>query len=747
MMNYFSKMTNKDLFWLFVSVLFGFVISYLLMRPYIVNPNGSMYAIGGDAWTIYYNFSYHICHGIGSHLEAMAYPTGEYIYLTDAEGAFATLFQWISHHIIDLCPYSVGLIHGLNISFLVLAFMVMYFLLRALGVSNILSAFFGPLVILLSPQMLRFGGHFGLAYPFLIPLTMLWIIRKTKVGVFEKRDVLFGLTLLFFTFNNPYLGFSAAAIGIASSLFWFISNRKNYKTALLLFAIPALAIAIVFLNFKFNDPYSDRINLQWGFFYFNSELKGYLYPQGSLLGNLIKGLFEKPPSVEFEAMQNIGLASVLLWLFWFIYKVKNLKKPTLPLIFKIFLGASILIFLYSSAIIFSPFPRDWVENVLGFLLMFKASARLSWSLYFVLSIGGVLILNYWYNAIQNKIGKFFLVGIFFSLWIIELKSYIFPRFDHPAYENQFSISKNSEIQSILDQYHIDKSQYQAILALPKMMLTSDKFMSQLHWNTQYFSMRYSLVSGIPMISEILSRTPVSVSIRGIGLLSNPLIKKPFVNELDPKRNILIVLGKDHSLGDGEKYLLQQSDTIYDEKNYMLLSLKPQDINDTLSINYAKSQYLNHPIDSRNYIYNGFDNEGSDIVRYGNGARIFDKGKHIVLDTILPFSDTLELEFSCWTHIDNKKYSIGDWTLIVLDEQNKEKASYFISTRDSADIQGNWIRSNHRFHFKKGDRIRAIFNGKQSFIIDDLLLRPVDNEVIISDDSNDSFLYNGYLIEK
>jgi hypothetical protein len=741
------KMNNfKDWIGPLAAAFVCFYISFFMMGDYYFHPNEHMYAFGGDALTIYYDFSYHICHGSGSTLSAMAYPSGEYIYLTDAEGAFANVFQWIHNNVIDICDYGVGIINGLNAWLLLVAAIIMYYLLIAFGVNSLLSVLFAGPIILLSPPFIRLGGHFGLAYPFLIPLAVLWFVRKRNINKFEKRDLLFLATLLFFTFNNPYTGFSTAFILMACGAISILIDRKFTYANIAVIVAPVFCLLFAFITFKLNDPYHDRIALQWGFFNYKANLEGFLATPGSAIDYLINKIFGKGFKVEFEASQNIGLATILAFVSMFIFKYFRKGVSVFTTEYKIFMGGAALIFLYASAVIFAPFNREWVEEVLGSLLMFKASARMAWSLYFALTIGGVIIIDKLTKEIEGQFYKRLVYLVFLCLWVFEIKYYMGPKFENKHYENHFSIQKNEEIDKIIKASNIEIDQYQAILALPKMMSWSDKFMGNDHWNTQYFAMRTSLVTGLPMISAMLSRLPVSVSKDRLEFIANPLIERSLQYSFPNKKDLLIVVGTPHPRKAGEEFLISISDTLFFNKDFGLMRLPIERINNNRYIQSARSIYQDTIATPNISVDLSFDNEASEVAHYGMGAHKIDKGERVVIDTTLNIDTTTSVIFSCWTHIDHKKYGIGNWDIIVNESNGKEISKTNISTRDSNDVQDDWIRSETEITVNPGERVVAIFKSNQDFIIDELLIRPVSQNVIRSDKS-EWFLFNGYKVKK
>ena len=229
-------------------VALSLIACYAVFGSYLLSPNSSMTAFGGDAFVIYYDVMYHVCQvkDTGSQLMNMNHPFGEYIYMTDAEGALASLLKWLNYIGLPICDCVIGIMHSLMIYLLPVASLLMYFVLRAFNIRQASSVIFSVLIVFLSPIMIRFGGHYGLSYPFVFPLVMLWVIRKHNEPRFEWRDMIFAIVLLFFTFNNPYIGFSALGLALASALVSALTSMGKWsgiKRAILIGLVPLLVLA------------------------------------------------------------------------------------------------------------------------------------------------------------------------------------------------------------------------------------------------------------------------------------------------------------------------------------------------------------------------------------------------------------------------------------------------------------------------------------------------------------------------
>ncbi|MBK7009344.1 MAG: hypothetical protein IPH36_12320 [Saprospiraceae bacterium] len=100
---------------LLLVVILAIVLGWPMFGTYFFHPNQHMYAFGGDALTLYYNVAYHACYGNGSHLSSMAYPDGELIFLTDAQGSLALLLSGLRELGLPVCDYAVGIVNGLGV--------------------------------------------------------------------------------------------------------------------------------------------------------------------------------------------------------------------------------------------------------------------------------------------------------------------------------------------------------------------------------------------------------------------------------------------------------------------------------------------------------------------------------------------------------------------------------------------------------------------------------------------------------
>jgi hypothetical protein len=703
-----TQLLAKYLKWPLLTAIWCIILAWPLQGVYFIEPNQHMHAFGGDALAIYYNVAYHACHGSGLWLESMNYPHGELIFMTDAQGALSILISYL-----NLCEYSTGIINGLNAWSIIITAILIFFLLQSLEINSFGAALFSPLIVLLSPPMLRMFSHFGLAYPFLIPLAMLWFLRKTKIPTFEKRDLVVLLIFLFFGFNNPYF---SAQIGLfllgAGGIIFFL--KKYQKSSFIIAGMAILILLIPFLVLKFLDPVNDRIGLQWGYFYYYATLEGLIAPPDSIIDGILKYITGKGFQVKFEALMNLGIVVISISVLSVFFNKTKIPKYYLPLLI-----SSTLLFIYASAILLMPFERIWIEDKMGFLLMFKAVGRLAWPIYFTLTVLAVYFLTHW--------TKNYLIYIALaSVWIFEIHTYIRPFFKEHVHPNFFAKEYHEEIPN--------PERYQAILSIPKMMYWTDNFISEDNFFTQFYSMRLSLQSGLPLVNAMLSRMSIGQTSEAIELISHPYIEKSLPKKFPNSKDILVVLGAQHQpLTEGEQHLINQGEIIVEREWYSLYAISIDDFKPLLPDTNHKEPIW----------HSGFDQYTQHEGYFKQGALKVEKGQHQIFDYTSSMDTTFT--FNAWIKIDHRRYGVGYFEYRIYDTTGELILESKPDVRKSGNVHDDWIRAEQSLKLNSDQRLIIHFNTIRPQLIDDAMLSiEGENSMVKGEKAN---LVNGYKILK
>ena len=749
----------KQILGALAAVLFLFLLARPIFKDYFSEPNSMMYAFGGDALMLYYNTAYHTRYDDGSTLRSMNYPDGEYVYLTDAQGAISTTMQWINRNLVDISQQTVGFVNAINLYLLFVAVIFTFFLLRALKVHLYSAILFSPFIVLLSPQIHRMGGHFGLAYPFLIPMAMLWFLRKYRLGYVEKRDALMLGVSLFFTFNNAYTGFNVSFFLVLAGLLVFISEGfkwAQWKKPAIISGMGLLSLGLVFLNFKLFDPVPDRLNPQWGFFVFHASFEGLFHPQGSILYDWLTRNQIMAPLVQFEAMLNVGivttLALVLMLLLTLIAPLFRKYKPTLQRIapeHRVLIGASLILFLLAANTSLLPLSETWLEQNMSWLLMFKASARLGWTMFFALGVTAVVFLDKFFLLTSHK----YLVAIaLFAIaagWNAEINQYIKPRYKDVFHTNFFGQQKEAEMLAVLNQNKVNIDEYQAILSLPKMMAWSDKILSTLHFRTQITSTQLSLATGLPMVNAMLSRIGLQHTLERVQMYANPLVERTLLQKFPNQKDILLVIGTDPlpELSVGEKFLIDISERVVETKEYSLYRLKLSDLANNTIYQNAKADYAAGKGSKPIYHLN-FDEKKAEQAFYGAGSYQVNSKEEVLGTFVSPFEKDTIMNFSAWTYLDKGRWRCGFWVLKVKDQAGAELQTVAMETRKSNDVQDTWIRAEARCNLPKGGQVSVIaITETPPMMIDEVMLWPKGSIPVVDDPEAKTYLFENFKIKR
>ncbi len=737
--------------WLLASLVLFFLLARPIFRDYFTRPNSLSYAFGGDALALYYNTSFHARYGHDAWLRSTNYPHGEYIYLTDAQGVLSNVLRLLRQWGADVSACSVGIIHILNLYLLFAAVAVVFWLLQALGCHMLTSALFSPLVVLLSPQILRMGGHFGLAYPVAIPLAMLWFLRKYRVQRWEKRDALFALVSLLFTYNNPYVGFNINLFLVCAGALMLLWHRFRHP-----YLMPGIAAVLmgagcllwVFADFSLNDTVSDRVRPQWGFFFFKARWEGLFYPPGSLLHNWLTHLGAHiPHELNVETMLNVGAIStlaVLLGLLLWPWQPRWRPPAALVLLFV----ASLILLLIAANTSVVPLSPAWIEEHLSWLLMFKAAARLAWPFYFAFTLAGVYFLNVLMRAIPSKwLGALFLLAVG-AVWNAEINQYHAPRFREVFHPNFLSREQEQEVLDVLRTNRIRPQEFQAILAVPRYVVWSDKVSPQIPFESQFWSLRLSLATGLPIINPMLSRIGTQHAMERVQMFAHPLIERALLPQFPNQKDLLLLVAPGgETLQTGERYLVDISERLAETPRYALYRLRLADLARSAAIEKAQQQY------ARGYreeplLHLGFDETPTEVAFYGRGCHQLPPGEHEVCHLLSPYDRDTVIVFSAWSYADAGRWSSCFWHVRVNNGAGEVLLDELLESRRSNDVQGQyWFRVERAVYLPHQGTLSVTAFSDRPMRIDEVVLWPKGSSPLGGKPEEEDFLFENFRVKK
>ncbi len=717
-----------------------------LFGAFIYSPNDYIYAFGGDAFVLYYDIVFHVLHGDSYQtLDAMLYPRGELIYLTDAQGMLSILLRFIHLNVVDLSDVIIGIVHSLNNWAVLAATPVVFQILRRLGAGSASALLLSPSVVLLSPQMFRVAGHFGLAYPFVIPLTILWFLRKRKRP--DLKDAFVALVLLFFTLNNPYVGFSAGLTVLVAVFIGVITTRRTHMPGLITAGITLSVLASVFIYFSLLDPFEDRVQLQWGPLFFRTSWAGSLVPDGSL----IRRWFAAKTQTEWEARSYIGVLPFLALLTWPIisgvrYYLKKAGSFSMPARWWPYALSAALIYLACYDYSFSDGTGRWLEEKAGFLLMFKAMPRIAWPFYFAVALVGCVLID-WYVRLLDSRFSFAATSLLlaiFGLSVYDVYVYHRKRVFEP-FDNVFRTTRLESHRDVFAAMGIHPDKYQALLTVPRLLTWNDNVLTEWDWGAHYASVLVSVATGTPMLNATLSRAPVQPLMDVTQLMSQPMIDRlGFLTLLPDDRPLLLVHGNGGDVRtEGEAWLLALADSLgkTDQATFYQLSLPSvrQAQREALANLCSRAQETTLPP----LLHLNFEGNPSKEAYAGEGALSLPFGRHVLFE-FTNDRPASELAVSCWIRSTAERYGVGQLIVTVSGINGEVVSEYAVEVRQLTNAEGMWFFFEHQVAVANEQTLRLAFVAQyDGTFVDEVTITPAGVDVVAQ--SSGDVLLNGIRI--
>jgi hypothetical protein len=450
-----------------------------------------------------------------------------------------------------------------------------------------------------------------------------------------------------------------------------------------------------------------------------------------------------------ESWINLGFVSISITISGIILlSIKRIKFSTTAHR-QLFLGLSIVCFvmlLYASAIFYRiPFLKEHFFHKIGLLTMFKASARFAWPLFIATGVFAAYSLQEIVKLLPPHVRKITLI-VLLIVSTYEVHLYLGRDVFTQMYGNPYSQETKDRFLQIIEDDSIDLADYQALYSVPVMEGWNDKFQIVPHFQSEYNSILFSMSTGLPMINGMLSRIGVTDASKSIQLSGHPLIKKEKLLELDANKDLILVYGKGAKhLTIGERYLLDHSEILSDQKEFQLRSLKLEVLKSDQMREDYQSYFDTTSIDSK-HVHVGFDEIPTKVVLAGEGS------KTISSDTIL-FENSLNfvsdsVECSIYVKLDNQMYGNPQFFVDLIQKDGTILNTINFNSYQSRDIQLGWIRASSRFEIN--DEIHQLrISAKeinQTFLIDELCIRPIDIKSKTVKETGD-LLYDNYLIDK
>ncbi|MEA3461664.1 MAG: hypothetical protein U9R49_07280, partial [Bacteroidota bacterium] len=663
--------------------------------------------------------------------------------------------------IYPLSDHGVGILNLSMILSLLVAIPFIYLILRKFSLPPWYAAVVSLIILFLSPQVDRLGGHFEMVYAFFIPLFWYLLIRWHDADRKARWTLLLLITALVGGFTSAYYAAFLAIFPMAIFLVQLIAHRKALRKylpeGLHLLAIAIFPLLIVRGLVTITDWVDDRPDNPWGFFIFHANVFSIFLPSNSDLRELLSGLV--PIFYKWEGRAYVGLPATLLALSFVIglfLQITRRERPRWKAYFpnrklNLYLASAFIVLLFSMCIPFK-WGLGFLTELLPPLKQFRCLGRFSWIFYYVFTVFTATYLYYLYRIVRRKgygIQATAALLIILSFWGLEAASRTKGSTRRIFNKNELLSDSSMDVGLVLEECGEDAADFQGIFFLPFANTCGDKLQFERGLGAFSEAMRCSDQTGIPIVQSFSPRISLSQAMSSIQLLADSSIYKQRVDDMNQKP-LLLVIGPGE-LNLQESALLKRAELFWKGNKFSLARLPVHAFNQgfeswmelagTLSDSLHGAGTLCLDGDPDAFIYQDFEERSSELTFTGSGSLYQKKGSLELFDEMLyeRFSHQ-EVELSFWLYVDHRTDNMPTPELWFWDENRKLIHREKLNSREVHNVDGMWVRIGKKLIPEPGIRYELTVKGKY-ITIDDLLLKPTGARILVRHEGGDQILDN------
>lgn len=532
----------NDTRWLYLLLLLVSTLVYgYYFRQLVFHLNTVLYRADGDSLKNYYTFVWHCRNDTQAlYFSGLNFPYGEHIVYTDCQPLLSLILRQFPF----AGDYLIGILHSLILCSFIVTPLLLMRLFILLDTPKGPAFLFALSVALLSPQINRLGGHFALAYGFVIPLAILLFLRyqRQRRGIHLILCALYN-TLLFLV--HPYLGLGCSGFFAVALLCNELLRKEKQRllNRLVPYLSAGLAPVVLFRGFMIvTDNRRDRPDEPWGMDIMDgaANMESVFTPFFGPFDPFLK-LFFKSKHVEWETWSYVGIAPILLTALLllslpFCYRKIRIRQQVAALLI-----TGLLFLLFSFGFHNSILRKLHLEVTA--LNQFRVVGRFAWFFYFLLPLALIPVLVQVVQLfVREKIRTLVLGSIAFlylAFSLIEAGAlFNFIMRGNFTSRNLFNTATlTAEEQRQLAR--IDSLKPQVIVPLPVFHIGSEVYQRNGPRSTAP-AMFWSFHTGVPVLSDMLSRTSLRETENSIEALNIYKKNRPILDCLD-QRPLLILL--------------------------------------------------------------------------------------------------------------------------------------------------------------------------------------------------------------
>lgn len=743
-------------------------IIFVKFRKIIFNLNDVIFSNSIDPIKSYYNFSYILKYGGSDGLvhRGINYPYGDHLHMVNSHPLYVYIARLISP-VIDVSEYGVGIINGTMLFSMILGAVAIYLVLSELKMKRWYSILLAIIIQLLYPQFDRINGHFEMVFAPAIPFFFYLLLRFYRAQHKNPWIVFMILWSITCGFIGAYLVAFCSIFVLSLLLVELVVHRQDLRAyrrhGLQLLLIAAIPLIFMKSFTDITDFVSDRPSNPYGFFEYNANPLSIYLPSTSILRSI---LLPRMYDYSWEGRAYVGLPatimtlSLLLYVFYHFIRARKFVIDPFNRNKQLwyYLLASFIVLLFSMSWPFD-WGLQWVPDKITILKQFRALGRFSWVFYYILSFYTAYMLWYFYE--EAKARNMHFAGV--ALLVFALSHWAFDGVLNLKHTNYKKIKENTYLsEKQRDVYHdrlatngFDTETFQGIISIPFAQTNGDKMLfhkGEWFWRE---ALAMSLHTGIPVIQSYSPRLSFSQAHTSIQLLSDPCIQKERLADMDD-RPILLITDKS-KLRAAEKRFADKGKLFFEKGNlqYFLLDVatlkneyaacekRYMEMNDAVGSSLAATASDS----SGHFYYESFDDLINDApaTHSGPGAFFIRDGEENILSINLSdkhFHGAVEISF--WMYFDKRKSDMPAGFIDIFDGNGKLVESKFTYSRESHNVQNNWVKNSVTTTVSPGYTYKVRLTGEY-VTIDDLLLRELTTDVLVRQPNCN--LFNNFKFKK
>ncbi len=569
---------------------------WLKHGQWLKNPNDHMLTISPDGLKNYMTTLWHVRYDSSFvHYEGMNYPFGEHVLFTDNQPIFSSALQWWSRHVSDLRGRTAGVLNVSQLISLLVGCAVLFLLFRKLHVPAWYSGLAALGILFLSPQYLRFHGHFALSHTWVIPLLLLLLCTYEERYSRRYQSLLIGI-LVWWSAQLHFYYFGLCALFLAAyTAFQLIvdPSLRNWRVRLSHLAVmTVLPFALLNGWMHWADFAADRPNYPYGFTEYLGRWQGVFLPyERFAVFQWIDRHLVSIPRVNGETQAYIGAAAVFFcaWALVSRFRIfgKTWKEAAYHRVHQRYLygifAAATAVLLFACGFPFAIKGMDWMLDYLGPLRQFRGLGRFTWAFYYVINLlAFYTIWNYSvrFKGFKNGRAPWFrwvIAGA--PLLVLALEAWTFQRWRNvsgrPSFERREVAAPTPD--HWLNQ--VDFSEYQALLPLPYYHMGSENLWWDFDYDQFVRHQATALHTGLPDMGVNLSRTSCSQTVMSAQLVLEPCKMPVILNELPDGRPLAVLVHGPawEAVQTRYAHLLRKAALVYDSPEMKILRLYPDSI--------------------------------------------------------------------------------------------------------------------------------------------------------------------------